>query len=327
MNRRVTYTEPDIPVGTTAFTNCAIEVAKLPLDLFLRANDGRKFIVKCRHRKALLQTLSTYCDKDGTRCYPSRETLLNETKFSNGTLDNYLRDLESEELGFIVKGPYAWEEGPRTRRLVKPTVPEAGFQDSAHTAKAGIQDSDSGVQDSEQDSSIGEAGFQDSKAGIQDSKAGFQPRLESTSQYLDLPVEDQPEYNPNEPMGSGALASCEEPVGQKDLGLPVNPCEKPGFGKVVGDNLKQWYKNYVQLYKDFNPPRVLDTAGLNKVLEAVGDLDQAYNSWDVTEGFCRFLSEKYFQDFVDGREPLNMPLFYFAQRIEDYLPEEPTGSW
>jgi hypothetical protein len=124
VSNKAKYSEPPIPAGAEPFNNCSIELSKLPLDLFLRANDGRKFQIKCRQRKFPLQTLAGFADADGTYCYPSRERLLNETKFSDGTLDTYLRDLESDELKFAIKGGYAWKDGPRVRRLITPVVEE-----------------------------------------------------------------------------------------------------------------------------------------------------------------------------------------------------------
>lgn len=148
MSNKAKYSEPRIPAGAGAFNSCSIEVSKLPLDLFLRANDGRMFLLKCRQRKFLLQTLAVFANPDGTHCYPGRERLLDETKFSDGTLNTYLRDLESDELKFVVKGGYAWQDGPRVRRLIVPVVQED------ENPRAGTQDSTSGIQDSPSRNSV-----------------------------------------------------------------------------------------------------------------------------------------------------------------------------
>jgi Helix-turn-helix domain len=131
---KANYREPVLPPGTTSFKNCSVEVSKLPLDVFLRVGDGRKFLLKCRQRKALLQVLASFASHDGTSCYPSNQTLQERTCLSADSVSNYLRDLESNELRFVIKGGYAWEGGPRTRRLIVPTVDE---QDSG--IRSGIQ--------------------------------------------------------------------------------------------------------------------------------------------------------------------------------------------
>jgi hypothetical protein len=173
MSHKPYYPEPPVPEGAAPFTTSSIEVSKIPLDVFLRANDGRKLLVKCRQRKFLLQTLASYADPDGTSCYPSRKTLLDETKFSEGTLDVYLRDIESDELKFVVKGGYAWEDGPRVRRLVMPVVRGRRKSPSRNS------------------------GFKFQELSIQRQEfrihgAGTQSRLSSTRQYLDSPEVDPP---------------------------------------------------------------------------------------------------------------------------------------
>jgi hypothetical protein len=184
------YTEPAVPEGSSPFTNCSIEISALPLDVFLRVNDGRKFKIKCQQRWALLQKLARYANSDGTKCYPSRKTLEQATGFSAATLDAYLKDLESDELQFVVKGGYAWEDGPRVRRLL---LPIAGTQDSPFDKSRS-----SGF--AEQELSIGET-------GVQDSKAGTRPRPSSTRQSLGPPVENAPSKTRQNENAGGMDAS------------------------------------------------------------------------------------------------------------------------
>jgi Helix-turn-helix domain len=168
---KANYHEPAIPSGATSFKNCSVEVSKLPLDVFLRVGDGRKFLLKCRQRKALLQVLASFASHDGTSCYPSNQTLQERACLSGYSITKYLRDLESDELRFVVKGGYAWEDGPRARRLVMPTVEEQ----------------DTGIQSRM-------LGLEEQDAGIQKQDEGVRPS--STRQSLDPPVINPPAYQP-----------------------------------------------------------------------------------------------------------------------------------
>jgi hypothetical protein len=195
VNNKAKYEEPPIPEGRIAFTHALIEITKISLDTFLRANDGRKFLVKCRNRQYLLLKLASFADPDGTSCYPSIERLLDETKFSNGTLNSYLKDLESDELGVLVKGGYAWEDGPRVRRLTLPT------------GKAGLPDS-------KQDSSIGGPGLQDSKAGLQYSRSRIPVQTGNNLAVFDLPEKHLPPHD-QEPGGGFTSNSDANPTGNE----------------------------------------------------------------------------------------------------------------
>src|ERR1700735_3070225 len=119
------YTEPSVPEGWEPFENCSIEISGLPLEAFELQNDGRKRKLNCRNRRTVLASFARWANPDGTSCYPSQQKVEQLSGFSHGTFVRLRADLE--DLGFVVNGGYAWEEGPRARRLVRPV---SGSQDT-----------------------------------------------------------------------------------------------------------------------------------------------------------------------------------------------------
>jgi hypothetical protein len=221
MSQKPQYAEPRIPAGAEPFKKCSIEVSKLPLDLFLRANDGRKFLLKCRHRKALLLALASFANPDGTSCYPSTETLSVQVCQSRWSVAAYLRDLQAGELGFVVKGGYAWEDGPRVRRLIMPVA------DDAKIYGPGVRDSRSRSE-----------GFAEQECGIEKQECGLGPY--TTRQYLDPPELDPKERDQKSPSALASLSHSKPKAAGRDRAEAkalVNEIKKAALdasdGKVV----------------------------------------------------------------------------------------------
>jgi hypothetical protein len=103
-------------------------------------NDGRKTALLGRERKQLADFLATFADADGSRIFPSVETIATALDRSRATIFRRLDDLCA--LGVLGKEGYHGEHGSRIRRLrPEKLANRAELSDS----DAGAQDTDSGV--------------------------------------------------------------------------------------------------------------------------------------------------------------------------------------
>jgi hypothetical protein len=87
----------------------------IPATAYRLPNDGRKSPMLGRERKQLGDFLSTFGDGDGTRIFPSVETMAAALDRSSATIFRRLDDLHA--LGVLEKEGRKGENGPRIRRL------------------------------------------------------------------------------------------------------------------------------------------------------------------------------------------------------------------
>ena len=106
-----------------SFTNCSIEISKLPITLFETSGQQRKKGYSGDKRYLLLTKLGGYADSDGTNCWPKQSQLAKDMRCSERTVRRLLEDLY--ELGFVlddgfVRNPNSRASIAKKRRLVLP---------------------------------------------------------------------------------------------------------------------------------------------------------------------------------------------------------------
>jgi hypothetical protein len=112
----------------------------IPATAYRMPNDGRKTALLGRERKQLADFLATFADADGSRIFPSVETIATALDRSRATIFRRLDDLCA--LGVLGKEGYHGEHGSRIRRLrPEQLANRAELSDS----DAGVQDTDSGA--------------------------------------------------------------------------------------------------------------------------------------------------------------------------------------
>jgi hypothetical protein len=88
----------------------------IPASSYLLPTDGKKWKPLCNERKALADWLATYGDGDGTRIFPSIDTMQRAfDTMSRRTLFRRLKDLQS--VGILKSEGLHGERGSRIRRL------------------------------------------------------------------------------------------------------------------------------------------------------------------------------------------------------------------
>jgi len=105
------------------FTNCSIEISKLPISLFETPSQQTKKQYSADKRCLLLVKLGGYANADGTSCFPKRSTLAEDMRCSERTVQRLIDDLY--ELGFVlddgfVRNPNSRASIAKKRRLVLP---------------------------------------------------------------------------------------------------------------------------------------------------------------------------------------------------------------
>jgi hypothetical protein len=128
---------------TEQFKSCLFEVCKLPVEIFRKSTDGRKWKAGAGARKALAVQLAGYADANGTSIRPSIKTLVAQTGFSRAKVFRQLDDLK--ELGFMERTGRHGQRGAAIRRLMLPERPSTV---TAETASLGVEDTVFRVSDS-----------------------------------------------------------------------------------------------------------------------------------------------------------------------------------
>jgi len=105
------------------FTNCSIEISKLPISLFETPGQRTKKQYSGDKRCLLLVKLGGYADADGTNCFPKQSTLAKDMRCSERQVRRLLDDLY--DLGFVlddgfVRNPNSRASIAKKRRLVLP---------------------------------------------------------------------------------------------------------------------------------------------------------------------------------------------------------------
>jgi hypothetical protein len=118
----------------------ARKIATVPLEWYRLPKDGRKWKSTARQRMQLALWLAVHGDPDGSRIYPSVESMARCLSCSRRFVFYLLEDLEAIKL--LYSEGLTSERGTRRRRMDLSVLPEAGVQDS----RAGVQDSRAGVQ-------------------------------------------------------------------------------------------------------------------------------------------------------------------------------------
>jgi hypothetical protein len=119
------------------FTNCSIQIAKLPITLFETSGQRTKKQYSGDKRYLLLTKLGGYANADGTNCFPKRSQLAKDMRCAVRTVGRLLDDLC--ELGFVlddgfVRNPNSRASIAKKRRLVlPPTAQKALGMDTTDT--------------------------------------------------------------------------------------------------------------------------------------------------------------------------------------------------
>jgi hypothetical protein len=147
----------------------------IPVDKYRLPRDGRKWKGAALQRMQLAEWLSTYGDGDGSRIYPSVQTMCDHFGLSRATIFRLLADLK--DLGLLEdeknekgKSRLAGECGTRMRRMNEPAFLGCAPQPAANTGSANVV----------QAPFEAIAGVSDSKAGVSDSRAGVSPSRDTT---------------------------------------------------------------------------------------------------------------------------------------------------
>lgn len=122
------------------------DLAKIPVERYRLPKDGRKWKSIARQRMALAEWLAGHGDGDGSRIFPSAETMTRHFGWSRRKTFYLLADLLELRL-LESTGHLTEEHGTRVRRMnMAAFTGEAGVQDSQISPRAGVQDSIAGVQ-------------------------------------------------------------------------------------------------------------------------------------------------------------------------------------
>jgi helix-turn-helix protein len=145
---------------------CLRDIRGIPPKAYKLTTDGRQWRHLCEQRQRLMWLLATYADGDGTRIFPTAETLATSTGLSKRTIFTLLDDLKT--CGFLETSGYHGERGARIRAINIAALKKAGMQSSVkpecNLDVAGVQSTEAGVQSTE-------TGVNSSTSGVKSSIA------------------------------------------------------------------------------------------------------------------------------------------------------------
>jgi hypothetical protein len=153
--------------------HCVRDLRDAPLEEYTLPDDKRQWKQVARNRQALANFLATFADGDGSRIFPTVETMTKHFGWSRATTFRLLADLRalnllSEKIG--LRG----ESGPAIRKM-----DVVGFRKRTFTGSAAlVKNAFSGVSNSDdQESQTQEQASQSHDAGVSNSIAGVSPSV------------------------------------------------------------------------------------------------------------------------------------------------------
>jgi len=105
------------PTDCIPFTNCSIQVAKLPVRIFEQPDQQRKKHHSAEKRYTLLVKLSAYADADGGNCYPGDGELIKVLGWSRSHIVRVRGELEASN--FVLADGFVRRPGSRTPKAKK----------------------------------------------------------------------------------------------------------------------------------------------------------------------------------------------------------------